>query len=142
MQTNEAGINLIKSFEGCRLTAYQDIVGIWTIGYGDTENVHPGMVITQTEADNRLAKRLTPFETGVAACAKVPLTDNQFAALVAFAYNLGLHSLERSSLLAKLNDGDAAGAADEFLKWNRAGGKVVAGLTRRRTAERALFLQA
>lgn len=142
MRTNDAGIALIKSFEGCKLIAYQDIVKVWTIGYGNTDNVRAGMTITQEQADALLTSKLISFERGVENLVKVPLTDNEFSALVSFAYNLGLGSLERSHLLAKLNANDVTGAADEFLKWNRAGGVVVDGLARRRAAERELFLTA
>lgn len=141
MTINEAGLALIKQFEGCKLVAYQDIVGVWTIGYGCTGgDIIPGMVIDQEEADRRLLEKLKDFEFGVEHAATMPLNDNQFSALVCFAYNLGIHSLERSNLLKKINNGDYEGAADEFLKWDMAGGKVVPGLARRRAAERALFL--
>lgn len=139
---NQAGIDLIKEFEGCKLKAYRDIVGVLTIGYGATgADVTEGLEITQEEADKRLLADIEQFERGVMRVVKVPLTDNQLAALVSFTYNLGIGSLWRSTLLQLLNKGDYEGAAMEFEKWNRAGGQVVHGLTRRRKAEKELFNQ-
>ncbi|ELJ5833590.1 lysozyme [Enterobacter kobei] len=145
MQTSEKGIALIKQFEGCKLTAYQDSVGVWTIGYGwtqpvDGKPIRAGMTIKQETADRLLKTGLVSYESDVSRLVKVGLTQGQFDALVSFTYNLGSRSLSTSTLLRKLNAGDYAGAADEFLRWNKAGGKVLNGLTRRREAERALFL--
>lgn len=145
MRASENGINLIKQFEGCRLTAYQDSVGVWTIGYGWTQSVDgnpvaKGMVITQQKADDLLKQGVVQYENGVNSLVKVQLNQNQFDALVDFAYNLGVNALRGSTLLKKLNAGDYAGAANEFTKWNKAGGKELAGLTRRREAEKSLFL--
>lgn len=145
MQTSEKGIALIKQFEGCKLTAYQDSVGVWTIGYGwtqpvDGKPIRAGMTIKQETAERLLKTGLVSYESDVSRLVKVGLTQGQFDALVAFTYNLGARSLSTSTLLRKLNAGDYAGAADEFLRWNKAGGKVLNGLTRRREAERALFL--
>lgn len=145
MRVSENGINLIKQFEGCRLTAYQDSVGVWTIGYGwtqaiDGKPVAKGMVITQQKADDLLKQGVVQYENGVNSLVKVQLNQNQFDALVDFAYNLGVNALKGSTLLKKLNAGDYAGAANEFTKWNKAGGKELAGLTRRREAEKSLFL--
>ena len=145
MQTSEKGIALIKQFEGCKLTAYQDSVGIWTIGYGWTQPVEgkpirAGMTIKQETAERLLKTGLVSYESDVTRLVKVGLSQGQFDALVSFTYNLGARSLSTSTLLRKLNAGDYAGAADEFLRWNKAGGKVLNGLTRRREAERALFL--
>jgi len=145
MQTSDKGIALIKEFEGCKLTAYQDSVGVWTIGYGwtqpvDGKQIRAGMVIKQEEADRLLKTGLVSYENDVSRLVKVGLTQGQFDALVSFTYNLGARSLSTSTLLRKLNAGDYAGASDEFLRWNKAGGKVLNGLTRRREAERALFL--
>lgn len=145
MQTSEKGIALIKQFEGCKLTAYQDSVGIWTIGYGwtqpvDGKPIRAGMTIKQETAERLLKTGLVSYESDVSRLVKVGLTQGQFDALVSFTYNLGARSLSTSTLLRKLNAGDYAGAADEFLRWNKAGGKVLNGLTRRREAERALFL--
>lgn len=145
MQTSEKGIALIKQFEGCRLTAYQDSVGVWTIGYGwtrpvDGVPVRSGMTIKQEVAERLLKTGLVSYEKDVSKLVKVKLAQGQFDALVSFAYNLGARALSTSTLLKRLNAGDYRGAADEFLRWNKAGGKVLAGLTRRREAERALFL--
>lgn len=145
MQTSEKGIALIKEFEGCKLTAYQDSVGVWTIGYGwtqpvDGKPIRAGMTIKQETAERLLKTGLVSYESDVSRLVKVGLTQGQFDALVSFTYNLGSRSLSTSTLLRKLNAGDYAGAADEFLRWNKAGGKVLNGLTRRREAERALFL--
>ena len=145
MQTSDKGISLIKQFEGCKLTAYQDSVGVWTIGYGwtkpvDGKPIRAGMTIKQETAERLLKTGLVSYENDVSRLVKVDLTQGQFDALVSFTYNLGVRSLSTSTLLRKLNAGDYAGAADEFLRWNKAGGKVLNGLTRRREAERALFL--
>ncbi|MGY8627670.1 lysozyme [Chromobacterium violaceum] len=141
MKTNAAGISLIKQFEGVRLAAYQDMVGVWTIGYGHTgPDVKAGLAITQQQADQLLAADLEKFETGVGKAVIVPLNANQFSALVSFSYNLGLGNLRSSTLLRLLNKGDYDGAAAQFPRWNRAGGQAVPGLTRRRKAEQALFL--
>ncbi|MGA4664424.1 lysozyme [Enterobacter ludwigii] len=145
MQTSEKGIALIKQFEGCKLTAYQDSVGVWTIGYGwtqpvDGKPIRAGMTIKQETAERLLKTGLVSYESDVSRLVKVGLTQGQFDALVSFTYNLGARSLSTSTLLRKLNAEDYAGAADEFLRWNKAGGKVLNGLTRRREAERALFL--
>lgn len=145
MQTSDKGIALIKEFEGCKLTAYQDSVGVWTIGYGwtqpvDGKPIRAGMTIKQETADRLLKTGLISYESDVSRLVKVGLTQGQFDALVSFTYNLGPRSLSTSTLLRKLNAGDYAGAADEFVRWNKAGGKVLNGLSRRREAERALFL--
>ncbi|HDS5135182.1 TPA: lysozyme [Enterobacter hormaechei subsp. oharae] len=145
MEMSNNGINMLKSFEGCRLAAYQDSVGVWTIGYGWTQPVNgvpvgKGMTITQDTADSLLRSGLVQYEKGVTGLVKVTINQNQFDALVDFAYNLGVKALEGSTLLKKLNAGDYAGAAAEFPKWNKAGGKVLPGLVKRREAERTLFL--
>ncbi|AEN65811.1 glycoside hydrolase family 24 [Enterobacter soli] len=145
MQTSDKGIALIKEFEGCKLTAYQDSVGVWTIGYGwtqpvDGKPIRAGMTIKQETAERLLKTGLVSYESDVSRLVKVGLTQGQFDALVAFTYNLGARSLSTSTLLRKLNAGDYTGAAAEFMSWNKAGGKALKGLTRRREAERALFL--
>jgi lysozyme len=142
---NKAGLDLIKSFEGLYLTAYLDIVGVPTIGFGCTEGVSKEDVankrtISAETAESMLMTELDRFQKGVEACVTVPLNDNEFAALVSFSYNLGLGSLQKSTLLKLLLSGDRAGAAEQFIRWNKAGGKEVSGLTRRRLAEKALFL--
>lgn len=145
MRISDRGISLIKHFEGLRLTAYQDSVGIWTIGYGwihpvDGKPIRPGMSIKEETSERLLRTGLVGYESDVSKLVKVKLTQGQFDALVSFAYNLGARGLSTSALLQKLNAVDYAGAADELPRWNKAGGKVLPGLTRRREAERALFL--
>ena len=143
-QTNAAGVELIKHFEGLETTAYKDSVGVLTIGYGHTSQAGPptvaaGMKISEAEAEAILKRDLGLFERGVRDLVKVPLNSNQFSALVAFSFNLGLGSLGKSTLLKKLNAGDYNGASEQFLVWVKAGGQVLQGLVRRRNAERALF---
>lgn len=148
MQTSHNGVSLIKQFEGCRLTAYPDPGtggAPWTIGYGwthpvDGKPVRPGMTIDQDIADRLLKTGLLSYENDVLKLVRVKLTQGQFDALVSFAYNVGSRALSTSTLLKKLNAGDIKGAADEFLRWNKAGGKVMPGLTNRRKAERDVFL--
>ncbi|MGC0151389.1 lysozyme [Chromobacterium vaccinii] len=141
MKINQAGLDLIKDFEGLRLLAYQDLVNVWTIGYGHTgPDVRPGQRISNTQAEQLLLGDLARFETGVDKMVKVPLNPNQFSALVSFSYNLGLGNLQQSTLLRLLNKRDYAGAAGQFPLWNKAGGHVIDGLTRRRQAEQKLFL--
>ncbi|CAI0725895.1 Phage-related lysozyme (muraminidase) [Serratia proteamaculans] len=145
MQISKTGIELIKRFEGLELKAYQDSVGVWTIGYGwtqpvDGKKICPGMVIDQATADRLLKCGVVQYEQGVNQLVKVKITQGQFDALVSFAYNLGLRSLSTSTLLQKLNAGDKQGAANEFGRWVNAGGKRLEGLVKRRDAERELFL--
>lgn len=139
---NAAGIALIKEFEGLRLEAYKDPVGIWTIGYGSTNNplAIPGSKITEAQAETLLRDDLDRFERAVSAMAPVA-TDNQFAAMVSLAFNVGEGEggFKTSTLRRKHNEGDYEGAANEFQRWNKAGGKVLGGLTRRRAAEAALY---
>ncbi|ARG33970.1 MULTISPECIES: lysozyme [Acinetobacter] len=144
--TSNAGLNLIKGFEGKRLNAYDDGVGVWTIGFGTIKypngvRVKKGDTCTEQQAETYLKNDLTKFEVAINKLVKVPLTQNQFDALASFTYNLGETNLANSTLLKKLNKSDYQGAADQFLVWNKAGGKVMKGLVRRREAERALFLK-
>ena len=136
---SQRGIDLIKQFEGLRLEAYLCPAGVWTIGYGSTRDVKKGDKITAAEAGEMMAADLLPFERDVSRLVKVPLDQCQFDALVCFAYNVGGGALASSTLLKLLNAGDYAGAAGQFARWNKANGKQLAGLTRRREAERALF---
>jgi lysozyme len=141
-EINQAGLDLIKSFEGLRLDAYKDIVGVLTIGYGHTgADVTEGLSISEDQAQDLLKTDLARFEAGVEEAVTSDLTDNQFAAIVSFAYNLGLGNLRSSTLLKLVNAGNMDSAADEFPKWDRAGGQVSEGILRRRNAERDLFLQ-
>jgi len=139
-KTNKAGIALIKKHEGCDLLAYLCPAKKWTIGYGHTgKDVTAGMTITQAEAERILIDDLSYFEFVVSHNVKAPLTDNQFAALVSLVFNIGDGNFVKSTLLKKLNIGDYTGAAAEFPKWNRGGGKILAGLVKRRNDERKLF---
>lgn len=136
------GLELIKSFEGLRLEAYQDPVGIWTIGYGTIRGVRPGMRITKEEAERLLMEEIAEKCSGIEKLVRVETTQNQRDALISFSYNCGAPALKGSTLLKLLNQGDYKAAADQFLVWNKAKGKVLKGLTRRRQAERELFLTA
>jgi len=138
-QLSQNGLDLIKGFEGLRLSAYQDSAGVWTIGYGHTGNVQPGDRITQAQADDLLQKDTAWAQQAVRDQVKVPLSQGQFDALTSFTFNLGAGALEKSTLLKKLNAGDYAGAQAEFGKWVHAGGEVLQGLVRRRAAEADLF---
>lgn len=138
-QYSRNGLQLTEQFEGCRLTAYQDQVGVWTIGYGHTGfDVHEGMTITQAQAEAYLRADIEAA-AAVNRLVTIAITQDAFESLVDFTFNLGVGALMHSTLLRKLNAGDFAGAAAEFEKWDHAGGQVVAGLLRRRLAEEALF---
>ena len=135
-------IGIIKHFEGLRLSAYLCPAQVATIGYGHTgPDVKLGMMITEQQAGDLLFQDLRQFEEGVAKLARVPLAQGEFDALVSFAFNLGLGNLRASTLLKKVNRGDYAGAALEFARWNKAGGKPLLGLAKRREAERVLFIK-
>lgn len=143
--TGQKGLDLIKQFEGLRLKAYDDGVGVWTIGYGTIRypngvKVKRGDTCTKEQAEQYLKTDLDSFENVINTKVKVPLTQNQFDALACFVYNVGATNFSNSTLLRKLNAKDYSGAADQLLRWNKAGGKVMNGLTRRREAERKLFL--
>ena len=138
---NQAGLELIESFEGLRLKAYQDSVGIWTIGYGHTgPEVVKGLEISRDQAEDLLRQDLATAERGVEAALGDVGNSNQFSACVSLAFNVGVHAFAGSSIVKLMKAGDMFGAADGFMQWNKAGGQVVKGLTRRREAERALFL--
>ena len=140
---NEAGLALVREFEGCSLTAYPDPGtggAPWTIGYGSTKSVQPGLTISQDEAEERLRYDLEAAEQCVERSVKgVVLTDDEFSACVSLCFNIGCGAFSGSTLARKLNAGDRDGALREFARWNRAGGKEMAGLTRRRAAEAELF---
>jgi len=138
---NAAGLEIVKRFEGLRLRAYRDPVGIWTIGYGHTRTAHSGMTLTQQQAEDLLRDDLREAERAVSRLVIAPLNDNEFAALVSFTFNLGQGNLSASTLLRKLNSGQRGEVPKEFLRWNRAGGKVLNGLTARRFAEMSLFMR-
>jgi lysozyme len=143
---NNSSIALIKQFEGCKLKAYKCPAGVWTIGYGTTDGAvtgvtpHEGMVITQEQADRYLAISVGKFAAAIKPAITQPINENEFGAFVSLAYNIGSGAFKKSSALRHFNAGDKAKAADAILMWNKAGGKVLSGLVRRRAAERALFL--
>ncbi|MGQ9444637.1 lysozyme [[Pasteurella] aerogenes] len=144
MKISERGINFIKSEEGERLTAYQDIVGIWTIGVGhtgyvDNKPVSKGMKISQDKSRELLLKDLRRFEKTVNDSVKVPLKQNQYDALVSLAFNIGEGAFARSTLVRKLNALDYQGASVQFLVWKNAGGRVSKGLLNRRKREKGMF---
>lgn len=141
MKVSLAGRELIKEFEGFRNVAYQDVVGVWTIGYGFTEGVKPGQRMTLGQASARLATELARYESAVLAACKVPPNQNQFDALCSLAWNIGTGAIARSSVIKAHNRGDFQSAARAFGLWNKAGGKEWPGLTRRRAAEAALYLK-
>ncbi len=142
-RVSKAGIDLIHSFESCKMTAYPDPGSVdghpWTIGWGSTgPGIAKGVVWTQAQADERFAADLGRFEKAVALMAPVT-TQNQFDALVSFAYNVGLAALNDSTLLRLHKSGDYVGAKDQFSRWDKNDGRVMKGLTRRRAAEAALY---
>lgn len=133
---------IVKESEGLELRAYLCPAGIWTIGWGHTgTDVYKGLVITLAEAEDLLERDLRTSEGYVNSLVKVKLTQNQFDALVSFVYNVGGGAFKDSTLLRLLNAGDYKGAADQLLRWDKAKGKVLAGLTKRRQKERELFLR-
>jgi lysozyme len=132
-------LSLIKEFEGLRLEAYLCPAKVWTIGYGHTKTAKPGMKITEGGAEALLRHDLEWVESTINKNVKVPLTQNQYDALASFIYNVGAGAFRKSTLLRLLNQGDYAGAAGQFQRWNKAGGKVLRGLTRRRQAEAEKF---
>ena len=136
MRTGQAGIKLIKQFEGCRLTAYKCPAGVWTIGYGHTQGVQPGQTITQAQAEQMLASDLGRYERNVNKYQdKYKWSQNEFDALVSFAYNIGgIDQLTAGGTRTRQE------IADKMLLYNKANGKVLSGLTRRRQAERELFM--
>jgi lysozyme len=145
MKTSPNGIALIQKYEGCKLKPYLCPAGLWTIGYGHVigngKEAPDKQLYTQGEADALLANDLRRFERGVLRYCPVYLTQSQFDALVSFSYNLGLGTLQRSTLRQKILRKDGEGAAKELLKYDKVGGQAVKGLTRRRQAEYRLFTQ-
>ena len=141
MKTSNRGLSLIVQFEGFRPDAYLDPVGIPTIGFGFIRGVKMGDKMTLAEARDRLKREIVEYEQGVlAACTRKP-NQNQFDAFVCFAFNVGVAGFKKSSVLKAHNRGDYQAAARAFGLWNKAGGKVFTGLTRRRAAEAALYLE-
>lgn len=142
MKISEEGINLIKKFEGCRLTAYRCPAGILTIGYGHTgSDVSASQTITQERAEQLLKVDLMVHCNNIEKLVKVPLTQAQFDALVSFEYNIGYGAFKNSTLLKLLNEGKYRESAEQFTRWVYANGKVLAGLQKRREEEKRLFLK-
>jgi lysozyme len=139
MKTSKDGLQLIKDFEGLELNAYKCAAGVWTIGYGHIKGVQEGMSISEARANEMLNEELTEYENYINKGVTVPLSQCQFDAMVSWVYNLGNGNLTSSTLLKVLNSGDYAGVPAQMLRWNKAGGKVLAGLTRRRQAEADMF---
>ena len=145
MHISPSGIDLICNFEGKRLAAYDDGVGVWTIGFGTTVypngiKVKKGDTCTEAQAKAYMAHDLKKFESAVNNEVKIPLNQNQFDALVSLAYNIGTNAFSKSTLVKKLNANDIRGAADQFDVWVNAGGKRMQGLVNRRAREKALFI--
>mgnify|MGYP003645761967 FL=1 len=139
MNISQEGIALIKKFEGCELKAYQDSVGVWTIGYGHTKEVKEGDEINQEHAEFMLTEEMPEYEGYINKMVKVPLKQCQFDALCAWVYNLGPTNLNESTLLKLLNGGEYHLIPSQKKRWNKAGGKTLNGLIRRREAEALLF---
>jgi lysozyme len=134
------GVGLIKSYEGCKLTAYKCPAGVWTIGYGHTRTARPGMTITQAEANRLFEEDVSKFEASVRNLVKVTLNQGQYDALVSLCYNIGAEALRRSSLLRFLNQGRHNTAALELLRFVYAGKQRLPGLVARRNKEYDLFI--
>jgi lysozyme len=144
MRMTKAGLDLIKQWEGFRAKAYRCPAGVWTIGFGHTSmagkpDVKQGMVISKAEGERILLNDLKVYEAGVRSVIKVNLTPNQYSAAVSLCYNIGVGAFRRSSVARFCNRGQWKNAADAFALWNKAGGRVLPGLVRRRAAEAALF---
>lgn len=146
MRMTEEGLALIREWEGFRGRAYRDAVGIWTIGFGHTSmagapEVSPGLEISHAQAEKILAHDVETFARGVASAVTATLSDNEFSALVSFAYNVGLGNFRSSSVLKALNAGDRAAVPRRLQLWVKAGGRTLPGMVKRRAAEAALFLK-
>ena len=145
MIVNQATIDLIKRWEGCKLKAYQDVAGIWTVGYGLTSRagfieVGPNTTLTQEEADWYLERVVSDFAEKIKPMITAPITENQFGAFVSLAYNIGVGAFQKSSALRRFNAGNLTKVPDAMRMWRKAGGDVVQGLVNRREAEIKLFL--
>ncbi len=137
-----AAIALIGGYEGLRLKSYPDVIGVWTVCYGETKNVRKGQSFTKSECDAKLANRLVEFEQGMRRCLKNPdsIKPGPYKAFLSLSYNVGTGAFCTSSVVRKANAGDMRGACDALLLYNRAGGKVVIGLVNRREHERKICL--
>ena len=139
MKISENGLELIKKFEGCETTAYQDSVGVWTIGFGHTKGVEEGQTCSIEDAESMLADEMDEYEGYINNMVKVELQQHEFDALVAWVYNLGPTNLGESTMLKVLNGGQFDRVPDEMNRWTRAGGEILEGLVRRRQAESFMF---
>ncbi len=142
MRPSESLLAFIKAWEGCRLEAYDDGVGVWTIGVGRTKNVKRGDTCTQEQADSWLADDVDEAWHGIDQFIRQTLAQHEMDAVVSLCFNVGVHKLSSSTLISRINSGDFDSAAREFLRWNRAGGRILPGLTKRRQAEQRMFLDA
>jgi len=142
MSPSDKALELIRQFEGLRLAAYKCPAGVPTIGYGTTKGVKMGMTVTKDEAERLLQADVYPFSQQINKLVKVKLNQNQFDALVSFVYNVGAGAFAESTMLKLINQSLLDDAANQFVRWNKANGEVLPGLTRRRMAERDLFLRA
>lgn len=140
-KTSAAGLAIIKQHEGFRGTAYLCPAGVWTLGYGTTKGIRKGMTATREQAEALLRDDVAQFEAAVLRAVKQPLSQNQFDALVSFTYNVGAGAFAASTMVRLINAGEWGAAADQFSRWTKGGGRVLPGLTKRRAAERALFLR-
>ncbi len=142
MAAEDIAADFVRRREGCCLRSYQDEAGVWTIGYGATgPEITRDLVWTMQQAETRLATDLAKFGAGVRPLIAVPLSERQIAALISFAFNLGLAALAQSTLRVLINQGDFIGAPGEFIRWCHAGGRKSRGLLMRRLYEAALFLE-
>ena len=139
MEISQEGLSLIKKFEACKLQSYKCAAGVWTIGYGSTNGIEEGMEISQERADMLLLEDVEVFEKAVNELVEVPLEQNQFDSLISWTFNLGPTNLKNSTLLKVLNNKNYDEVPTQIKRWNKAGGKVLQGLIRRREAEALLF---
>ena len=139
MNISQEGLSLIKKFEGCELEAYKCAAGVWTIGYGSTKNVKEGDTLTQEEADELLLHEMDEYEGYIKDNVTSDLDQNQFDALVSWVFNLGPSNLKASTMLKVVNAGDMKEVPAQIKRWNKANGKTLQGLIRRREAEALLF---
>jgi len=139
MKISEDGLELIKKFEGCETSAYQDSVGVWTIGFGHTKDVEEGQTCSIEDAESMLADEMDEYEGYINNMVKVDLQQHEFDSLVAWVYNLGPTNLNESTMLKVLNGGQFDRVPDEMNRWTRAGGEILEGLVRRRQAESLMF---
>lgn len=140
MKISNEGLSLIKHFEGCELKAYRCAANVLTIGYGSTKGVTEDMEITQEGAEELLQEEMHEYEGYINDMVKVPLEQHQFDSMVSWVFNLGSGNLGSSTLLKKLNNSEYDEVPEQIKRWNKAGGKVLEGLVRRREAEALLFL--